>query len=248
MNTPHIQCNDNDISETVLLPGDPLRVKFIAENYLQDAFCYNRIRGMFGYTGYYKGKKISVQSTGMGIPSSLIYINELIRFAGAKRLIRVGTAGSMQKDVHVRDVIVAQSACTTSSLNRERFMGYDFAPTADFSLLMHAHKASKVIDLQGASIHYGPVLTMDELYGRDNTCSALKEDSLRMLYAQYGVLCSEMEVAGLYTIAPSLGCKALAILTVSDGFGGKSSLTPEQTETTLDTMIKFALEVSVDEE
>ena len=139
----HIMAEEGAIAETVLLPGDPLRAKFIAENYLENAKCYNEVRGMYGYTGTYKGKRVSVQGTGMGLPSHSIYVNELIRFYGVKRLIRIGSAGSMNEDVNVRDIVLAQSASTNSGINRRRFHGMDYAPTASFDLLLEAYNIAK---------------------------------------------------------------------------------------------------------
>ena len=130
----HIMAPEGAIAETVLLPGDPLRAKFIAENFLEDAVCYNEVRGMYGYTGTYKGKKVSIQGTGMGLPSHSIYVNELIKFYGAKRLIRIGSAGSCNEEVNVRDIVLAQSASTNSGINKRRFNGLDYAPSANFDL------------------------------------------------------------------------------------------------------------------
>ena len=135
----HIGANEGAIAESILLPGDPLRAKYIAENFLEDARCYNEVRGMLGYTGTYQGKRVSVQGTGMGVPSISIYVHELINSYGVKNLIRVGSCGAMQEDVKVRDVILAMSACTDSSVNKHHFQGLDFAPTASFELLKKAY-------------------------------------------------------------------------------------------------------------
>ncbi|MDZ7543206.1 DeoD-type purine-nucleoside phosphorylase, partial [Clostridium perfringens] len=153
------------IAETVLLPGDPLRAKFIAENYLENPVCYNEVRGMYGYTGTYKGKRISVQGTGMGLPSHSIYVNELIQFYGAKRLIRIGSAGSMNEDVNVRDIVLAQSASTNSGINKRRFKGMDYAPTANFELLLEAYNKGKE---KGLNIKVGNVLSSDLFYDDTN--------------------------------------------------------------------------------
>ena len=227
----HIGAKKGEIAETVLLPGDPLRAKWIAETFLEDVVCYNEVRGMYGYTGTYKGKRISVQGTGMGVPSISIYVNELIREYGVKNLIRVGTAGSYREDVKIRDVILAMSSSTTSGMNRLRFGGADFAPTADFGLFMNAASAAakKEIPVKG-----GNVLTADEFYG-DNFESYKK-------WAEFGVLCVEMETAALYTIAAKYNAKALTILTISDSLVTGEETTSEERQTTLKDMIEIALE------
>lgn len=227
----HIGAKKEDIAETVLLPGDPLRAKWIAETFLEDVVCYNEVRGMYGYTGTYKGKKVSVQGTGMGVPSISIYVNELIRDYGVKNLIRVGTAGSYREDVKVRDVILAMSSSTTSGINRLRFKGADYAPTASFELLMKAYKAAEE---KGIKVKGGNVLTADEFYG-DNF-----EDYKK--WAEFGVLCVEMETAGLYTIASKFGVNALTILTISDSLVTGEATTSEERQTTLKEMIEVALE------
>ncbi|MGX6591372.1 purine-nucleoside phosphorylase [Cetobacterium ceti] len=227
----HIGAKKGDIAETVLLPGDPLRAKWIAETFLEDVVCYNEVRGMYGYTGTYKGKKVSVQGTGMGVPSISIYVNELIRDYGVKNLIRVGTAGSYREDVKVRDVILAMSSSTTSGINRLRFKGADYAPTASFELLMKAYKAAEE---KGIKVKGGNVLTADEFYG-DNF-----EDYKK--WAEFGVLCVEMETAGLYTIASKFGVNALTILTISDSLVTGEATTSEERQTTLKEMIEVALE------
>ncbi|MCJ8342359.1 MAG: purine-nucleoside phosphorylase [Cetobacterium sp.] len=227
----HIGAKKGDIAETVLLPGDPLRAKWIAETFLEDVVCYNEVRGMYGYTGTYKGKKVSVQGTGMGVPSISIYVNELIRDYGVKNLIRVGTAGSYREDVKVRDVVLAMSSSTTSGINRLRFKGADYAPTASFELLMKAYKAAEE---KGIKVKGGNVLTADEFYG-DNF-----EDYKK--WAEFGVLCVEMETAGLYTIASKFGVNALTILTISDSLVTGEATTSEERQTTLKEMIEVALE------
>lgn len=227
----HIGAKKGDIAETVLLPGDPLRAKWIAETFLEDVVCYNTVRGMYGYTGIYKGKKISVQGTGMGVPSISIYVNELIKDFGVKNLIRVGTAGSYREDVKIRDVILAMSASTTSGMNKLRFNGADYAPTANFELLS---KAAEAANRKGIAVKGGNVLTADEFYG-DNF-----EDYKK--WAQFGVMCVEMETAALYTIAAKYGVKALTILTISDSLVTGEATTSEERQTTLKEMIEIALE------
>ncbi|EOD01209.1 purine-nucleoside phosphorylase [Caldisalinibacter kiritimatiensis] len=229
----HIMANDGDIAETVLLPGDPLRAKFIAENYLEDAKCYNTVRGMYGYTGTYKGKKVSVQGTGMGMPSISIYVNELIKFYGAKNLIRIGSCGAINKDVKIRDIIIAMSASTTSGVNKRRFSGLDYAPTANFSLLK---KAYDIAIEKGIEPKVGNVLTTDLFY--DDEATDLK------LCADYGILAVEMETAELYTTAAKHGVNALSIVTVSDHIITGEVTTPQERQETFTDMMEVALELA----
>lgn len=226
----HIGAKQGDIAETVLLPGDPLRAKWIAETFLENPVCYNTVRGMLGYTGTYKGKRVSVQGTGMGVPSISIYATELIKDYGVKNLIRVGTAGSYREDVKIRDVIFAMASSTTSGINRLRFGGADYAPTASFDLFA---KAMKSAEEKGIAIKAGNVLTADEFYG-DNF-EAYKK------WADFGVLCVEMETAGLYTVAAKYGVNALTILTISDSLVTGEETTSQERETTLKEMIEIAL-------
>ncbi|MGB5818966.1 MAG: purine-nucleoside phosphorylase [Saonia sp.] len=226
----HIGAKNGEIAETVLMPGDPLRAKWIAETFLEDVFCYNEIRGMLGYTGIYKGKRVSVQGSGMGIPSALIYYHELITSYDVKNIVRLGTAGSYQENIEVRDVVLAMSASTTSGINNTRFAHMDYAPTANFDLFM---KAAAYANDHGIPIKAGNVLSADEFH-EDNP-EAYK------LWADYGVLCVEMEAAGLYTVAAKHNIRALAILTISDSLvNGKRSSTEER-ETTFAEMVKIAL-------
>ncbi len=226
----HINAKKGEIAETVLLPGDPLRAKWIAETYFEDPFCYNQVRGMLGYTGTYNGKPVSVQGTGMGIPSALIYCHELINDYGAKNLIRVGSAGSYQKDVKLRDIVIAMAASSTSGINNSRFINSDYSPTANFDLLMKAVQYAKDHHIP---IKAGNVLSSDEFY-EDNP-ESYKE------WADFGVLCVEMEAAGLYTIAAKFNVKALAILTISDSLVTGERTTSEERETTFGKMIEIAL-------
>ncbi len=228
----HIMAEEGAIAETVLLPGDPMRAKYIAEQYLEDAVCYNTVRGMYGYTGTYKGKRISVQGTGMGLPSHSIYVNELIQFYGAKRLIRVGTAGSINNNVKVRDIVLAQSACTNSGINRRRFKGLDYAPTANFDLLL---KAYNIATEKKASVKVGSVLSSDLFYDDTNQGIAMWSD--------YGVLAIEMETAELYTVAAKHGVEALSILTISDHALTGEETSPEERETSFTQMMEVALEL-----
>ncbi|MFT8316918.1 MAG: purine-nucleoside phosphorylase [Sporolactobacillus sp.] len=227
----HIEAQQGEIADTILLPGDPLRAKYIAETYLENPVQYNHVRGMLGYTGFYHGERLSVQGTGMGIPSISIYVNELIRDYGVKNLIRVGTCGGLQKDVHVREVILAMSATTDSAVNHSTFPQIDFAPTADFNLLHQAYQAAKKV---GARVHVGSILSADVFY-RDSM------DILKKL-ADYGVLAVEMETTALYTLAAKYGAHALTVLTVSDHvFNDEEDTSAGEREKTFDQMIQIAL-------
>ncbi|WP_027395770.1 purine-nucleoside phosphorylase [Aquimarina latercula] len=226
----HIAAKRGEVAETVLLPGDPMRAKWIAETFLDNPVCYNEVRGMFGYTGTYKGKKVSVQGTGMGIPSSLIYCHELINDFGVKNLIRVGSSGSYQKEVKLRDIVIAMAASSTSGINNSRFINSDYSPTANFDLLM---KAVKYANEHSIPIKAGNVLSADEFYEDD--FNSYKK------WAEYGVLCVEMEAAGLYTIAAKFNVKALAILTISDSLVTGERTSSEERETTFSKMVEIAL-------
>ncbi|OZV66605.1 purine-nucleoside phosphorylase [Winogradskyella aurantia] len=229
----HIGASKGDIAETILLPGDPLRAKWIAETFFENPICFNEIRGMLGYTGTYQGKKVSTMGTGMGIPSMSIYANELIKEFGVKNLIRVGSAGSYQKDIKIRDVVLAMAASSTSGVNELRFGGADYAPTADFGLFMKAVEAAKAMQIP---IKAGNVLSSDEFY-EDNIESYKK-------WSKFGVLCVEMEAAGLYTVAAKHNVNALAILTISDSLVTGERTTSKERETTFKNMIKIGLELA----
>ena len=228
----HIGAKAGEIAETILLPGDPLRAKHVAETFLQDAVCYNEVRGMYGYTGYYNGKRVSVQGTGMGIPSVSIYVNELIREYGVKNLIRIGTAGSFQEHIKVKDIVIALAASTTSAVNWNRFRGSDFAPTADFELLQKAYKASQDLNIE---IKAGNVLSSDEFYEED--------PNFYKKWAEYGVLCVEMETAALYTIAAKYSVRALGIFTISDNLVTKEYSSSEERQSSFNNMVKIALKM-----
>ena len=229
----HIAAKNGEIADTVLLPGDPKRAKWIAENFLENAVCYTDIRGMLGFTGTYKGKRISVQGTGMGIPSMSIYITELMKDYGVKTLIRVGSAGSYQEDVKIRDIVVALSTSTDSNINNRRFKGASFAPTVNFDLLS---KVLKTAEEKNIKIKAGNVLTSDEFYN-DNSDYYKK-------WADFGVLAVEMETAGLYTLAAKYKAKALSILTISDSLVSPEITSPEEREKTFSEMIELALEIA----
>jgi purine-nucleoside phosphorylase len=231
----HIGAKEHEIAETVLLPGDPLRAKYIAETFLEDAKLYNEVRNMFGYTGTYKGKRISVQGTGMGVPSISIYINELMSSYNVQTLVRVGTCGAIQKDVKVRDVILAMSSSTDSQMNRLTFGGVDYAPTADFGLLLKAYNAGLE---KGLNLKAGNVFTADQFY---NDNSELEK------WAKYNILAVEMETTALYTLAAKFGRRALSVLTVSDHILTGEETTAEERQTTFNEMIEVALEAVVKE-
>ena len=229
----HIAAKNGEIADTVLLPGDPKRAKWIAENFLENAVCYTDIRGMLGFTGTYKGKRISVQGTGMGIPSMSIYITELMKDYGVKTLIRVGSAGSYQEDVKIRDIVVALSTSTDSNINNRRFKGASFAPTVNFDLLS---KVLKTAEEKNIKIKAGNILTSDEFYNDDT--SYFKK------WAEFGVLAVEMETAALYTLASKYKAKALSILTISDSLVSPEITSSEEREKTFYEMIELALETA----
>ncbi|MBN2656207.1 MAG: purine-nucleoside phosphorylase [Spirochaetales bacterium] len=233
MGTPHLEAKKGDIAESVLLPGDPLRAKHIAEKFLENPVCYNQVRGMLGYTGTYKGKRVSIQGTGMGIPSISIYVNELIMEYGVKKLMRIGTCGSIQKNVNMRDVVLAMSASTDSSTNKIRFGGLDYAATADFELL---YKAWNIAGERNIPVKAGPILTSDTFYGDD--------PDWWKHWADFGILTVEMETAALYTLAAKFKVQALALLTVSDNILTGKSTTPEERQLTFNQMIEIALETA----
>ncbi len=228
----HIGAKEGEIANTVLLPGDPLRAQYVAENFLTNPTCYNEVRGMYGYTGTYKGKKVSVQGTGMGIPSISIYVNELISSYEVKNLIRIGSCGSMQSDIKIRDIILAMSVSTDSSINKIRFSGMDYAPTANFNLLKRAYDIALKKDIR---VKVGSVLTTDTFYHDD-------PDSWRH-WAKYGVLAVEMETAALYTLAAKFKVNALSILTASDSLVTRKETTSEERQKTFNQMVEIALEL-----
>jgi purine-nucleoside phosphorylase len=233
----HIAAKPGEIADKILLPGDPLRAKYIAENFLEDAVCFNEIRNMFGYTGTYKGHRVSVMGTGMGIPSISIYANELITQYGVKKLIRVGTAGALNLDVKVRDLVLGQAAATTSSLVRNDWPEYDFPQIADFDLLDKAYHIAK--DL-GVTTHVGNVLSADLFY------SDLGEKNIKL--GQLGVKAVEMEAAGLYYLGAKHGVQTLAMMTISDHLLDPSQdTTAEERQTSFTDMMKVGLETLIAE-
>ncbi|MCL2186444.1 MAG: purine-nucleoside phosphorylase [Treponema sp.] len=230
----HIAGKPGDIAEAILLPGDPLRAKFVAENFLENPVQYTNIRNILGFTGTYKGKKVSVQGTGMGIPSISIYVNELFRDFGVKRAIRIGTAGSINKDVKIRDLVLAMSACTDSGANSHRFGGRTYAPTATFSLLKTAWD---IAVSKGWQPKVGPVVSADMFYTEE------KDDW--KLWAKYGCLALEMECAELYTLAAKYGREALGIITISDSLITGEITSAEERQTTFTNMMETALETAI---
>ena len=235
MSTPHIEAQNGDYAETVLLPGDPLRAKYIAENFLTNVKQVNSVRNAFGYTGEYKGHRISVQGSGMGIPSMSDLINELVRFYGVKTIIRVGSCGGMAPGVKLRDVCLASGSSTDSAVVANSFAaGVHFAPLADFKLLDTAYHVAKNM---GIEPKVGDIFAADRFYNDDIDMKKL---------ADYGVIGTEMESAGLYLLAAKLHFRALSVLTVSDLlFGSQEKTTAAEREKTFNDMIKISLETAI---
>lgn len=234
MKTFHNEAEQGQIGKTVLMPGDPLRAKYIAENYLEDAFCYNRVRGMNGYTGYYKGQQVSVQGSGMGIPSMGIYAYELFNNYDVDNIIRIGTAGAIHKDVKVGDLIFAMGCCTNSNFAGQYHLPGTFAPIADFHLLDGAVNQARE---DHARFHVGNVFSSDVFYE--------DKDGEKGIWAKMGVLVQEMETMALYCIAARAGKHALSMLTAGSSIHSSDALTNEQREQSLDMMIRCALELAV---
>ena len=233
--TPHIAAAKGEIAERILLPGDPLRAKFIAENFLESPRQYNSVRNILGYTGTYKGVPVSVQGTGMGMPSISVYVHELISEYGVKKLFRVGTCGGMHQNVKVRDVIIAQGASTDSSMVRNIFGGsINFAPLADYELLSKAVANAKKL---GLSAKVGNVISVDRFYNKE-----IDSEKLR----SYGILAVEMETAALYLLAAQFQVQALAILTVSDHLFAPESTTAAERQTSFTDMVKIVLETAIE--
>ncbi|WP_339893710.1 purine-nucleoside phosphorylase [uncultured Algibacter sp.] len=229
----HIEAKKGEIAKTILLPGDPLRAKWIAESFLEQPVCFNKVRGMLGFTGSYQGKLVSVMGTGMGVPSISIYAHELITEYGVKNLIRVGSAGSYQKEVKIRDIVLAMAASSNSGLNELRFGGADYAPTANFELFQKAVEAAKSRNIP---VKAGNIFTSDEFYADD--FESYKK------WSKFGVLCVEMETAGLYTVAAKHNVNALSILTIADSLVTGERTTSKERETTFKDMIEIALELA----
>lgn len=233
LSTPHIKPEGAPIAETILLPGDPLRARFIAETWLDDAVCFNQVRGMLGFTGTYKGRELSVMGTGMGMPSMGLYSYELIHTFGVKELIRIGSCGTLSEDVDLFDVVLAQGASTDSNYMRQYNLPGTFAPLSSFRLL---EKAKQIADQQGKKVRVGNVLSGDTFYDADPT--ALER------WAAMGIIGIEMESAALFANAAAAGVDALAIFTVSDHITRQEAATPEQRQTAFTAMIEIALEMA----
>ena len=231
MTTPHNSAAPGDYATTVLMPGDPLRAKYIAETFLEDVRLVNEVRNMLGYTGIYEGKPVSVQGSGMGVPSFQIYATELIRFYGVERIIRVGSCGALQDALSLGDVVLALGAGTDSMVNRARFQGRDMAAVADWALLNAAVKAAEQAAM---TVHVGTVFTSDFFYDPNESPFELLE--------RYGVLAVEMEAAGLYGLAAEHGIAALAIMTVSDHLKRHEAMSTEDRQVSFDAMMRVALD------
>jgi purine-nucleoside phosphorylase len=231
----HIGAEPGQIAERVLMPGDPLRAKWIAETYLKDARCYSTVRNMLGFTGTFEGVEVSVQGSGMGMPSASIYAHELINDYGVKALIRVGSCGAIRDELKLRDVVAAIGSSTDSNMNRARFDGLiDYAPVADFGLL---RAAVDVAAAQGVQMRVGPILAADAFY--------TDRPDLYDRLADYGVLAVEMESAALYTIAARFNARALTLLTVSDHIKTGERTTAQEREQTFSQMVEIALKTII---
>jgi purine-nucleoside phosphorylase len=230
----HINAKPGDFADTVLMPGDPLRAQYIAESQLEGARQVTDVRNVLGFTGKYQGKELSVMASGMGIPSASIYCTELIKEFGVRRIIRVGSCGTVHPSVKVRDIVIAMGASTDSGVNRTRFGGYDFAAIASFELLRNAVRAA---EKKGVSFHVGNVFSGDLFYAPDTDMFDVMK--------KFNILGVEMEAAGIYGVAAELGAQALAICTVSNELPSGAELTAEERQTTFDEMIEVALETAL---
>ena len=231
MSTPHISANKDEFAKTVLMPGDPLRAKFIADNFLDNAKCITKVRNMLGYTGTYKGQEISVMGSGMGIPSISIYATELYKDFGVENIIRIGSCGAVRDDIKIRDIIIGMAASSDSNVNRQRFNQWDFAATADFSLL---HSVVNTAERLNQKVHVGNIFTADLFYTPQPEMFAMME--------KYGILAVEMEAAGLYGVAAEYGKKALTVLTVSDHIKTGEQTSADERESTFKDMMELTLE------
>ena len=232
--TPHINATPDQIAKTVLMPGDPLRAKFIAENFLENAVLFNNVRGIHGYTGTYKGHRISVMASGMGIPSIGIYSYELFNFFGVENIMRIGSAGAMQESIRVRDIVIGMGACTNSSYGEQFGLPGSFAPIASYKMMK---TAIDVCDEIGATYHVGNLLSSDTFYSDDTEASAK--------WTKMGVLAVEMEAAGLYMNAARAGKNALAICTVSDHLITGEATSAEERQNSFTEMMRVALETAI---
>jgi purine-nucleoside phosphorylase len=233
MSSLHLEAKVGDIAETVLLPGDPLRAKHVAETFLEDVVCYNKVRNMFGFTGYYKGNRVSIQGTGMGMGSTSIYVNELINTYKVKNLIRVGTCGSIQENINLGQVLLAMSASGDSDANNLYFKGMHYAATADFDLLMKAFQVAERLNIK---TYRGSVFSTNTFY--DDTPNRWE------IWKKQGILGVEMETQILFTLAKRFGVKALSVLTVSDNIITGEATSTKEREQSFNDMMKIALELA----
>ena len=238
--TPHINAKPADFADTVLMPGDPLRSKFIAENFLDNAQLVNNVRGVMGYTGTYKGEKVSVMASGMGMPSMAIYSYELFNFFGVENIIRIGSAGGMNKQVKIRDIVLGMGACTDSAFVGQFRLAGDFSAICNFDLL---RKAVEIAEEKGLNFHVGNILSSDRFYGDNEGLSKDEYPSVR--WGKMGVLAVEMEAAALYMNAARSGKRALAICTVSDHLLTGESTTAEERQISFTDMMELALETAI---
>ncbi|NKX43337.1 purine-nucleoside phosphorylase [Roseicyclus persicicus] len=231
--TPHISARRGEIAETVLMPGDPLRAKWAAETFLENPVCVNEVRGMLGFTGTWRGHRVTIHGSGMGMPSLSIYANELIREYGANTLIRIGSAGAMQPHVAIRDVVLAMTSSTLSTPSCGIFRELNFAPCADYGLLRAAHAAAEA---KGIRAHVGGIYSSDVFYD--------ERPDLNKQMQRHGILAVEMEAAELYTLAARYGARALAVLTISDHLLTHEALPAADRQSSFSDMVEIALEAA----
>lgn len=237
--TPHIKAAPGDFGQTVLMPGDPLRSKFIAENFLENAKLVNNVRGVQGYTGYYKGVKVSVMASGMGMPSMGIYSHELFNVFEVQNIMRIGSAGAIRENIHIRDIVVGQAVCTDSNWAGQFHLPGSFAPIASYEMLENCVSSAKEV---GANYHVGNLLSSDRFYGDDDGMpEVLKANAA---WAKMGVMAIEMESAALYMNAARYGKNALAICTVSDHLLTGEALSADERQTSFTQMMEVALETA----
>lgn len=233
----HIGARPGEVAPVVLMPGDPLRAAWIAEKFLEDAQCYSEVRGMLGFTGTWRGHRVSVQGSGMGQPSLAIYATELFREYDVQSIVRVGSCGGLTEDVAIRDVVIASGACTDSSMNAHRFHGLDYAPVADFHLLRRAYDAAAA--MPGTTTHVGLVFSGDSFYS--------PRSELMAPMVEHGVLAIEMEASALYTLAAAHRRTALAVCTVSDHLVTGEHTSAQEREQTFDAMVEIALTAALED-
>lgn len=238
--TPHIGASAGEIARTVLMPGDPLRAKWIAETYLENPVCYNQVRGMYGYTGTYRGRPVSVQGSGMGMASIGIYSYELYNAFGVQNIMRIGSAGSINPDIHVRDIVIAQGACTDSNFLHQYHIDGTFAPIASYEMLRRAVASCEQV---GATYHVGNVLSTDNFYNDDEGMPEVLQTV--PAWIKMGVMACEMEAAGLYMTAARWKKNALCICTISDHMLTGEALPAEERQTSFTQMMEVALETAV---